>query len=79
MLAAEGVTATLRRSRGDDIFAACGQLGASQRCAAVRGKPRTLPSDKTGRNMLYAIGDIHGMRDELAKLLARLRSSAAIG
>ena len=27
-LAAERVTATLRRSRGDDIFAACGQLGA---------------------------------------------------
>jgi len=27
-LAAEGVTATLRRARGDDIFAACGQLGA---------------------------------------------------
>jgi 23S rRNA (adenine2503-C2)-methyltransferase len=28
VLAAERVTATLRRSRGDDIFAACGQLGA---------------------------------------------------
>ncbi len=27
-LVAERVTATLRRSRGDDIFAACGQLGA---------------------------------------------------
>ena len=27
-LAADGVTATLRRARGDDIFAACGQLGA---------------------------------------------------
>ncbi|MCP4007070.1 MAG: 23S rRNA (adenine(2503)-C(2))-methyltransferase RlmN [bacterium] len=27
-LAAQGVTATLRRARGDDIFAACGQLGA---------------------------------------------------
>jgi 23S rRNA (adenine2503-C2)-methyltransferase len=29
VLAAERVTATLRRSRGDDIFAACGQLGAN--------------------------------------------------
>jgi 23S rRNA (adenine2503-C2)-methyltransferase len=29
-LAAERVTATLRRSRGDDIFAACGQLGARE-------------------------------------------------
>ena len=28
VLAAERVTATLRRSRGDDIYAACGQLGA---------------------------------------------------
>ena len=28
VLAAERVTATLRRARGDDIFAACGQLGA---------------------------------------------------
>ena len=28
VLAAAGVGATLRRSRGDDIFAACGQLGA---------------------------------------------------
>jgi len=28
VLAAAGATATLRRSRGDDIFAACGQLGA---------------------------------------------------
>jgi len=28
VLAGERVTATLRRSRGDDIFAACGQLGA---------------------------------------------------
>src|SRR5262249_56230716 len=39
-LAAEGVTATLRRARGDDIFAACGQLGAvsgAQPPAAIRG------------------------------------------
>jgi 23S rRNA (adenine2503-C2)-methyltransferase len=39
-LAAEGVTATLRRSRGDDIYAACGQLGArsdAQPSAAIRG------------------------------------------
>jgi len=28
VLAAAGATATVRRSRGDDIFAACGQLGA---------------------------------------------------
>jgi len=28
VLAAAGVGATLRRSRGDDILAACGQLGA---------------------------------------------------
>jgi 23S rRNA (adenine2503-C2)-methyltransferase len=38
-LAAEGVTATLRRSRGDDIYAACGQLGArsdAQPPAAIR-------------------------------------------
>jgi 23S rRNA (adenine2503-C2)-methyltransferase len=38
-LAAEGVTATLRRARGDDIYAACGQLGArsdAQPIAAIR-------------------------------------------
>jgi 23S rRNA (adenine2503-C2)-methyltransferase len=34
-LAAEGVTATLRRSRGDDIFAACGQLGARENAHAL--------------------------------------------
>lgn len=34
VLAAERVTATLRRSRGDDIFAACGQLGATPEAAA---------------------------------------------
>jgi 23S rRNA (adenine2503-C2)-methyltransferase len=40
VLAGERVTATLRRSRGDDIFAACGQLGAT-----ATGRARAVASE----------------------------------
>jgi 23S rRNA (adenine2503-C2)-methyltransferase len=42
-LAAERVTATLRRARGDDIFAACGQLGARE------AQPRPASPEPTYR------------------------------
>jgi len=38
-LAGLGVTATLRRARGDDIFAACGQLGARADAHAAPPSP----------------------------------------
>ncbi|HXZ85096.1 MAG TPA: 23S rRNA (adenine(2503)-C(2))-methyltransferase RlmN [Myxococcota bacterium] len=38
-LAGLGVTATLRRARGDDIFAACGQLGARADARAAPPSP----------------------------------------
>jgi len=40
-LAAEGVTATLRRARGDDIYAACGQLGARSEAHPPAAIPST--------------------------------------
>ena len=76
-----------RRGRHRDLAALARRrhlrrLRTARALAATRSRPRqsaALPSDKTSRNMLYAIGDIHGMRDELAKLSRACRSSAATG
>jgi 23S rRNA (adenine2503-C2)-methyltransferase len=39
VLAGAGVSATVRRSRGDDIFAACGQLGALAEAQRTATRP----------------------------------------
>ncbi len=44
-VAACGVTATVRRSRGSDIYAACGQLGTLGDTAS--GQARRIPADTT--------------------------------
>ncbi len=49
-LASRGVTATLRRPRGDDILAACGQLGALPTVGAPPGLPESAPRLHTVEN-----------------------------
>lgn len=49
-LAAARLPVTVRRSRGDDIFAACGQLGAP--APSHEGQPRLILSDKQKGNAL---------------------------
>ena len=79
-LHAGGIRVTLRRNRGTDIDAACGQLAARGLPPPPGGWSGSSPREDWPKRrlrgidagMLYAVGDIHGELEKLDELLASL-------